>query len=57
MSSARIVDTSDEWVRTRTGIAQRYVMSSGESLVDIAAAASTTALDRAGIQGPPISTR
>ncbi|MGZ6229083.1 MAG: beta-ketoacyl-ACP synthase 3, partial [Candidatus Binataceae bacterium] len=47
---ARIVDTSDEWVRTRTGIAQRYVMSSGESLVDIAAAASTTALDRAGIR-------
>ena len=47
---ARIVDTSDEWVRTRTGITRRYVMSSGESLVDIAAAASTTALQRAGIR-------
>ncbi len=47
---ARIVDTSDEWVRTRTGIGPRYVMSSGESLVDIAAAASTIALERAGIR-------
>jgi len=48
---ARIVDTSDEWVRTRTGIERRYVMASGESLVDIAAQASTIALGRAGIKG------
>jgi 3-hydroxy-3-methylglutaryl CoA synthase len=45
---ARVMDTSDEWIRTRTGIARRYVMASGESLVDIAAAASKTALERAG---------
>src|ERR1700756_3650034 len=47
---ARHMDTSDEWVRTRTGIAQRYVMASGESLVDLAADASRTALTRAGIK-------
>ncbi|MFZ1121948.1 MAG: beta-ketoacyl-ACP synthase III [Candidatus Binataceae bacterium] len=47
---ARVMDTSDEWIRTRTGIARRYVMASGESLVDIAAAASKTALERAGIR-------
>jgi 3-oxoacyl-[acyl-carrier-protein] synthase III len=47
---ARVMDTSDEWIRTRTGIARRYVMASGESLVDIAAAASQTALERAGIR-------
>ena len=46
----RIVDTSDEWIRTRTGIARRYVMASGESLVDIAAAASPIALERAGLK-------
>ncbi|HZP45621.1 MAG TPA: beta-ketoacyl-ACP synthase III [Candidatus Binataceae bacterium] len=46
---ARRMDTTDEWVRTRTGIEQRYVMSSGESLVDIAAEASRTALQRAGV--------
>jgi 3-oxoacyl-[acyl-carrier-protein] synthase-3 len=43
------LDTSDEWIRTRTGIAQRYVLVSGESLVDIAADASHIALDRAGL--------
>lgn len=47
---ARRMDTTDEWVRTRTGIAQRFVISSGESLVAIAAQASRIALDRAGIQ-------
>jgi 3-oxoacyl-[acyl-carrier-protein] synthase-3 len=47
---ARVMDTSDEWIRTRTGIARRYVMASGESLVDIAAAASKTALECAGIR-------
>jgi 3-oxoacyl-[acyl-carrier-protein] synthase III len=46
----RRMDTSDEWVRTRTGIGQRYVISSGESLVDIAAEASRVALDRAGMK-------
>src|SRR3984957_15204026 len=46
----RIVDTPDEWIRTRTGIARRYLMASGESLVDIAAAASTIALERAGLK-------
>jgi 3-oxoacyl-[acyl-carrier-protein] synthase-3 len=44
------MDTSDEWVRSRTGIAQRYVMASGESLVDLAADASRVALSRAGIK-------
>jgi 3-oxoacyl-[acyl-carrier-protein] synthase-3 len=46
----RRMDTSDEWIRTRTGIGQRYVISSGESLVEIAANASQIALDRAGLK-------
>lgn len=46
----RRMDTSDEWIRTRTGIAQRYVISTGESLVEIAAKASQIALDRAGMK-------
>jgi 3-oxoacyl-[acyl-carrier-protein] synthase III len=44
------MDTSDEWVRTRTGIVQRYVICGGESLVEIAAEASRTALARAGMK-------
>jgi 3-oxoacyl-[acyl-carrier-protein] synthase III len=47
---SQLVDTSDEWVRSRTGIVQRYVMRSGESLVDLAADASRTALARAGLK-------
>jgi 3-oxoacyl-[acyl-carrier-protein] synthase-3 len=47
---ARRMDTSDEWIRTRTGIGQRYVISSGESLVEIAATASRIALERAGLR-------
>ena len=47
---ARHMDTSDQWVRTRTGIVNRYVLSGGESLVDIAADASRIALERAGMR-------
>ncbi len=47
---SRRMDTSDEWVRTRTGIAQRYVLTSGESLVEIAATAASSALERAGLK-------
>jgi 3-oxoacyl-[acyl-carrier-protein] synthase-3 len=47
---SRVIDTSDEWVRSRTGIGSRYLMRSGESLVDIAATASRIALERAGIK-------
>ncbi len=46
----RRMDTSDEWVRTRTGIERRHVLSTGESLVDIAATAANSALSRAGMK-------
>ena len=46
----RRMDTSDEWIRTSTGIAERYVLSTGESLVEIAAQATQIALDRAGLK-------
>ena len=47
---ARRMDTSDEWVKTRTGIERRHVLSTGESLVEIAATAATSALARAGMK-------
>lgn len=47
---SRRMDTSDEWVRTRTGIERRYVIGGGESLVDIALEASRAALSRAGMK-------
>ena len=45
----RGVETSDEWVRTRTGIAQRHVAADGESTSDLALAASREALAAAGL--------
>jgi len=47
---ARYMDTSDEWIRSRTGIGQRYAMRQGESLAQIAIDASRVALDRAGLK-------
>jgi len=46
----RYMDTSDEWIKSRTGIGQRFAMRHGESLADITAAAARTALDRAGMK-------
>ena len=46
----RYIDTSDQWIKSRTGIDQRYAMRQGESLAEIATTASRTALDRAGLK-------
>ena len=43
-SLARVLDTSDEWIRTRTGIRQRHVISPGQVTSDLAIAASQRAL-------------
>jgi len=43
----QMVETSDEWITTRTGIKQRCVAAPGESLVDLATKASQQALDMA----------
>jgi 3-oxoacyl-[acyl-carrier-protein] synthase-3 len=51
---ARRVDTSDEWIRTRTGIAQRHVAADGEATSDLALAASREALGAAGIAAADI---
>jgi len=48
---SRSLDTSDEWIRERTGIGQRHLAADGELTSDLAVAASREALARAGI-GP-----
>ena len=45
-----MLDTSDEWIRERTGIKQRHVAADGELTSDIATAAARNALDAAGIK-------
>ncbi len=46
----KLVDTSDEWISQRTGIKQRYVLSEGESLLDLAHHAALEAINKAGIE-------
>ncbi len=46
---AAIVDTSDEWISTRTGIRQRYFCAGEETVWQLAARAARRALDEAGI--------
>jgi 3-oxoacyl-[acyl-carrier-protein] synthase-3 len=43
------VATSDEWIRTRTGIRQRHIAAANEQTSDLALAASRAALAAAGI--------
>lgn len=42
-----IVDTSDEWIRTRTGIRERHIAADGETTGDLAFRAAQQALERA----------
>lgn len=46
---ARKVETSDEWIRTRTGIRQRHVAGEGETTSELAYRAALRALEAAGI--------
>jgi 3-oxoacyl-[acyl-carrier-protein] synthase III len=45
----KLVDTTDEWIRTRTGIERRHIAADGETTVDMAEHAARRALDAAGI--------
>jgi len=45
------IDTSDEWVRTRTGICERRIAADGEQTSDLAMAASLDALAAAEGRG------
>ncbi|ANU08323.1 beta-ketoacyl-ACP synthase III [Paraurantiacibacter namhicola] len=46
---AETVDTSDEWIRERTGITQRYIAGEGETTSSLATEAARAALADAGI--------
>ncbi len=44
------VDTTDEWIRTRTGIRERRMAAPGETTSDLAYHAATRALEAAGVE-------
>ena len=49
-----MVDTTDEWIVTRTGIRERHIVAEGETTSDMAAEASRRAIQAAGIEAGDI---
>jgi len=52
---ARMVDTSDDWIVSRTGIRQRHIADDGQVASDLALEASRKALTAAGIRPDQLS--
>ncbi|NNE92959.1 MAG: ketoacyl-ACP synthase III [Verrucomicrobiales bacterium] len=50
----KLVETSDEWITSRTGIKQRRVAAEGELTSHMAAKAGEKALEQAGIDGADV---
>ncbi|MEL7363930.1 MAG: beta-ketoacyl-ACP synthase III, partial [Bacteroidota bacterium] len=46
---AKMVDTSDEWIRSRSGIVERHIVQEGETTKTMSVDASKKALERAGL--------
>src|SRR6266567_3570595 len=46
---SKIVDTSDEWITTRTGIKERRIAAKDEQTSDMASKAALKALEQAGV--------
>ena len=45
----KMVDTSDEWIRTRTGVERRHVVRDDETTSDMCVAAAKIAIEDAGV--------
>jgi 3-oxoacyl-[acyl-carrier-protein] synthase-3 len=50
----KMVDTTDEWITSRTGIKERHLAAENEFTSDMAAAAAQRAMDKAGITADQI---
>jgi len=48
------IDTTDDWIRTRTGIERRHLAADGEKTSDLAAFAARNAMENAGLTGADI---
>ena len=51
---AKQVDTSDEWIRSRTGIRERHIAAEGETTGDLGYHAAIRALEAAGVDASEI---
>lgn len=50
----RVMDTSDEWIRKRTGIERRHYAEAGEGVSDLGVVAARNALEDAGIEASEV---
>src|SRR5438067_10509487 len=50
----KLVETSDEWIRTRTGISERRIAAENEHTSDMATKAAQRAIEQAGIDANEI---
>jgi 3-oxoacyl-[acyl-carrier-protein] synthase-3 len=46
----KMMDTSDEWIRDRTGIERRHIAAEGETTVDLSEHAARRAIEAAGLK-------
>ena len=45
----KMMDTTDEWIRTRTGIERRHTAAEGQTTVDLGEIAARRAIEAAGV--------
>ncbi len=50
----KMVETSDQWIKDRTGISKRHIVSEGETTCDLAEKAALLALESAGVSASEI---
>ena len=50
----KIVDTSDEWIRTRTGVERRHIATEDQTTSDLCVEAAKVAIEDAGITADEI---
>jgi 3-oxoacyl-[acyl-carrier-protein] synthase-3 len=50
----KMVETNDEWIRTRTGIEERHIASPEQATSDLAYEACRKALETAGVAGKEV---
>jgi len=46
----KMVDTTDEWIRSRTGIERRHIAADNQTTVDLAEGAARQAMEAAGVE-------
>ena len=51
---SKLVDTSDEWIQSRTGIRERHIAAEGETAGDLGYQAALRALESAGVDASEI---